>query len=222
VVLFRFCLIFVAVFSTSITRGQLDSLVAKERKLVFGFLNFVSAYEIKFSKQTEASSGFRFAEPLRGIGLRFTSEFKLSNSVSIRFEPGFVANRPTPVPPTYKSEGALSELQAPLLLKFSPIKRGKIIPYLVGGYLANYKLYEYFSDWSLLFDRRMDSAEFGLGVDFKLKKSSISVGARINEQISSDQLTELPTLGAVKTRSLMIYINFHSSKFLRKVNGTVL
>jgi len=201
---FRFSLLFAATFFTSVAFGQLNNLLVKERRFNLGLLIFIPDYEIAFSEQTQSLDGYRFNELLGG-GLRFTSELKIVNSFSLRFEPGVVINRPFPVPGTYNGKGTLTELQVPLLLKFRPLKGKQISPYLIGGYLANYKFSEYST---ALFDRRMDSAEFGLGVDFKLKKGTFGAGIRLNEQISSDQLREYPSFGILKKKSMMLCLSF--------------
>lgn len=200
----RLHLFYAAAFFSFVAHAQTDLLQGKERRLNLGFLVFIPDYEIEFSEQPYESGGYRFIELLGG-GLRFTSEFMLNSSFSLRFEPGAVINRPFNVPGTYKIKGRLSEIQAPLLLKFKPLKGKRINPYLIAGYLANYKFSDYSSDY---FKRRMDSAEFGLGVDFKLKKGSIGAGIRLNEQISSDQLREYSQLGIMRTRSIMLCLNF--------------
>ena len=91
------------------------------------------------------------------------------------------------------------------LLKFKLLNGKQVNPYLIGGYLANFKFTEYSTT---LFDRRMDSAEFGFGVDFKLKKGTIGAGVRLNEQISSDQIREYSPFGIAKTRSMMLCLSF--------------
>lgn len=198
-------LFFIAtVFFPFVAQAQIDFLKGRERSLNLGILIFIPDYEIEFSKQPFNSDGYKFTELLGG-GLRFTSEFKLSNRFSLRFEPGAVINRPFPLPGTYKGNGRLTEIQAPFLLKFYPLNDKKINPYLIGGYLANYKFSEYSTT---LFLRRRDSVEFGLGVNYKLNRGTVGIGIRLNEQISIDQIKDYASYGIMETRSLMICLSF--------------
>lgn len=186
--------------------GQEQQTESNKSPVNLGLMFFLYDYKSPSNDIKFFEKGFGSQYDLAPVGLRFTSELKLINTLSLRFEPGVILHRP--LYPNANIWEDNPEIQAPLLLKFSPLKSGSLNPYLIGGYLESFKFKK---DSAELYNKRMGSFEFGIGTDLELKKSTIGFGIRFNSQISSDQISgsfyERSTQG-VKSNSIMICLSF--------------
>ena len=180
--------ILLALISPFILFGQSDQTRSLEPPINLGLLFFVSDLE-------------RFPDNSRGprdfldfyFGLRFTSEYRFRRGISIRVEPGVVQSKYF-----YRGDNNV-EIEVPILIKYAPLRRSRFNPYIIGGYLANYKFQGKLIDIDAV--RRKDFFEYGIGIDLKLKKSTIGFGLRYNSEI-------LMRREELKANSFMLFLSF--------------
>lgn len=130
------------------------------------------------------------ADFLENYTVRFSLERTLITRFDLRLEPGIILKKlDSSVPPNTNTE-----LQLPILLKYSANRVGNINPFIIAGYQMGYLI-------------QVKSAilahyiETGLGFDFYLKKSKAGLHLRVQHDISGLQERSSLFIGiSVETR----------------------
>lgn len=171
----------VSILYTILLSAQTDSISPNKPSINLGLMFFAYDHKIESSVKY-LIKGYDSNIGLVPRGLRFTSELKLAKEISLRLEPGVVIERPIYVQGMAFTSKA-TDIQVPLLFKLNPFKQILFKPYLIGGYVANYRFSRGLSGRNR---GGNDAIEYGIGVDYKLSKSSLGIGVRMNVPIYSD------------------------------------
>lgn len=171
----------ISILFTILLSAQTDSINSNKPSINLGLMFFAYDHKIESSVKY-LIEGYGSNIGLVPRGLRFTSELKLAKGISLRFEPGVVIEKPIYVQGMAFTTEA-TDIQVPLLAKLNLFKQMMFNPYLVGGYVANYRFSRGLSGRNR---GRTDAIEYGIGVDYKLSKSSLGIGVRMNVPIYSD------------------------------------
>ena len=201
----------------------------QKQKLYFGFYLGFNSYDFKIDYktvsediQTKKSTGFN-------VGL--VADLKLQEYISLRFEPGLYIterflNYPSNLLFTNNSDAirevTSTNIQFPLLFKFSSLRTGNIRPYALGGLSATLNL----SSNAKSKDDNLDNQfrvkswttnyELGFGIDLFSEYFIFSPSIRgvfgLNDELMRDKDPNSPwtgTIESMKTRAIFINFTFH-------------
>jgi len=173
------------------------------------------------------------------FGLRLTAEYTLSNSLNLRFEPGFILNKTfyglkdsaiigtqsdgisSDTPPVYKG---VAEIQLPILFKYQSYRNANFNPFIVLGYTPSIKLLNSKERKDIndvivgMNDHKIShSIEIGFGIDFYLTKGKLGIHARVLNELRNydikdvdDPIGNSNLVENIKWRGIILGISFET------------
>lgn len=130
-------------------------------------------FGVMFGNYPESSQDW-----LEGFNVRLVAERNLIERLDFRMEPGIIFEKLLPqnsVSLSLGNEESSTEIQLPLLLKYSANRVGNANPFIIAGYQP-----------ALIFTEGKIAhyLEAGLGFDFYLRKSKAALHLRLNKHLS--------------------------------------
>jgi hypothetical protein len=118
---------------------------------------------------------------LEGFNVRLIAERNLIERLDLRIEPGIIFEKLIPDPNTSDTswepfESSSTEIQIPLVIKYSSNRVSNINPFVLAGYQPAYQ----FENKELI-----HYIEAGFGLDFYLRKSKAALHMRLNKNLSN-------------------------------------
>ena len=126
---------------------------------------------------------------IEGFNVRLIAERNLLERLDLRIEPGVIFGKL--IPNTNDLELSSTEIQIPLVFKYSSNRASNVNPFVLGGYqpafrFDNQELIHYF--------------EAGFGFDFYLRKSKAALHMRLNKNLSGNATSGIFIGFSVETR----------------------
>lgn len=126
---------------------------------------------------------------IEGFNVRLIAERNLLERLDLRIEPGVIFEKL--IPNTNDLELSSTEIQIPLVFKYSSNRASNVNPFVLGGYqpafrFDNQELIHYF--------------EAGFGFDFYLRKSKAALHMRLNKNLSGNATSGIFIGFSVETR----------------------
>ena len=118
---------------------------------------------------------------LEGFNVRIIAERNLIERLDFRIEPGIIfeklrPNSATSVTSSEPFESSSTEIQIPLVFKYSSNRASNVNPFVLGGYQPAFR----FDNQELI-----HYIEAGFGFDFYLRKSKAALHLRLNKNLSN-------------------------------------
>lgn len=118
---------------------------------------------------------------LEGFNVRLIAERNLIERLDLRIEPGIIfeklrPNSATSVTSSEPFESSSTEIQIPLVFKYSSNRASNVNPFVLGGYQPAFR----FENQELI-----HYIEAGFGFDFYLRKSKAALHMRLNKNLSN-------------------------------------
>ena len=123
-----------------------------------------------------------------GLNIRFTVERNLAERLDLRLEPGIIFEKE----PINKNLQSFTELQLPLLLKYSSNRASNVNPFVLGGYHPAYRLHDARATAKNLVAHYVEA---GFGFDFYLRKSKAALHMRLVKDLSKPSEENINTSG---------------------------
>lgn len=123
-----------------------------------------------------------------GLNIRFTVERNLAERLDLRLEPGIIFEKE----PSNKNLQSFTELQLPLLLKYSSNRASNVNPFVLGGYHPAYRLHDARATAKNLVAHYVEA---GFGFDFYLRKSKAALHMRLVKDLSKPSEENINTSG---------------------------
>ena len=123
-----------------------------------------------------------------GLIIRFTVERNLAERLDLRLEPGIIFEKE----PSNKNLQSFTELQLPLLLKYSSNRASNVNPFVLGGYHPAYRLHDARATAKNLVAHYVEA---GFGFDFYLRKSKAALHMRLVKDLSKPSEENINTSG---------------------------
>ena len=181
----------------------------RSKTLIVGALMLLSSFSISAQKKFRPSLNLSGADQetwnfgvlfgnypnstadfLENYTVRFSLERTLIPRFDLRLEPGIILKKLDSSDPASPN----TELQLPILLKYSANRVGNINPFIIAGYQMGYLI----QDESATLAHYIET---GLGFDFYLKKSKAGLHLRVQHDISGLQERSSLFIGiSVETR----------------------
>jgi len=224
----RFILIVVVLFFTTLGQAQkrypsgLNLKGADEELWNFGIMPYYHSFGLNYELTDNKLNVFKNNLSQESFfGLRLTSEYTLTKTFNLRFEPGFILNKTfygSLDSETNLAQG-ISEIQVPILFKYQGDRNANFNPFIILGYSPSIKLLsgierdDIESSTGMAYNKISHSLEFGLGIDFYLTKGKLGIHARVlNELRNYKSESENPLILAenIKWRGIMLGISFET------------
>ncbi|RRJ89897.1 PorT family protein [Paenimyroides tangerinum] len=186
-------------------------------------INYTEGYQIKNNGQEIQ------VNTTGGFNVGFITNLRLTEYLSLRFEPGLYYGKKTLFFPQLAEGNNLSKIRTinstyinfPLLLKFSAMRTGNIRPFVLGGFSQslnlgsnqdskddNYAGKFRVKKWS-------SNYELGLGIDFYFEHFKFTPSVRgsfgIGDELVRDRNAQSPWTGGIesmKTRAILVNFTF--------------
>jgi hypothetical protein len=194
-----------------------------KQRVYWGYYLGMSAYDFKFEYENAGED--ILVDNGIGFNVGLIGNFRLTEYIDLRFEPGLTFNQRDLTFPGFDNEvDALREVKStylhfPLLLKFSSKRTGNIRPFIIGGLSTALNL-------SSNVNNKQDNSnnifrmakwtnfyEVGLGIDLYLEYFKFTPSLRgvfsFNDELIRDEDPNSPwtgNVGSMKTRG--IFLNF--------------
>lgn len=123
-----------------------------------------------------------------GLNIRFTVERNLAERLDLRLEPGIIFEKE----PSNKKLQSFTELQLPLLLKYSSNRASNVNRFVLGGYHPAYRLHDARATAKNLVAHYVEA---GFGFDFYLRKSKAALHMRLVKDLSKPSEENINTSG---------------------------
>ncbi|MBP8888137.1 MAG: PorT family protein [Flavobacterium sp.] len=201
----------------------------QKQRIYYGFFLGFNSYDFKIDYKTVGPDVL--VKKTTGFNVGIIADLKLQEYISLRFEPGLYItkrflNYPSNLLFTNNSDAirevTSTNIQFPLLFKFSSLRTGNIRPYALGGLSATLNL----SSNAKSKDDNLDNQfrvkswttnyELGFGIDLFSEYFIFSPSIRgvfgLNDELMRDKDPNSPWTGTVesmKTRAIFINFTFH-------------
>lgn len=201
----------------------------QKQRIYYGFFLGFNSYDFKIDYKTVGPDVL--VKKTTGFNVGIIADLKLQEYISLRFEPGLYItkrflNYPSNLLFTNNSDAirevTSTNIQFPLLFKFSSLRTGNIRPYALGGLSATLNL----SSNAKSKDDNLDNQfrvkswttnyELGFGIDLFSEYFIFSPSIRgvfgLNDELMRDKDPNSPwtgTIESVKTRAIFINFTFH-------------
>jgi hypothetical protein len=224
----RFILIVLILFFTTLSQAQkrypsgLNLKGADEELWNFGIMPYYHSFGLNYELTDNKLNEFKNNLSQESFfGLRLTSEYTLTKTFNLRFEPGFILNKTfygSLDSETNVAQG-VSEIQLPIILKYQGERSANFNPFIILGYSPSIKLLsgierdDIESSTGMAYNKISHSLEFGLGIDFYLTKGKLGIHARVlNELRNYKSESENPLILAenIKWRGIMLGVSFET------------
>ena len=200
-----------------------------KQRIYYGFFSGFNSYDFKIDYKTVGPDVL--VKKTTGFNVGIIADLKLQEYISLRFEPGLYItkrflNYPSNLLFTNNSDAirevTSTNIQFPLLFKFSSLRTGNIRPYALGGLSATLNL----SSNAKSKDDNLDNQfrvkswttnyELGFGIDLFSEYFIFSPSIRgvfgLNDELMRDKDPNSPwtgTIESMKTRAIFINFTFH-------------
>ena len=201
-----------------------------QQQLHFGYFIGFNQYNYKLDYKANPKYSTWVEESL-GINIGLIGDFRISQHLNLRFEPGLHTNKLnlifnerskfTQNSDTLRSVKS-TYIHLPLLLKFSAKRMNNFRPYLLGGVSTSINLSSNQNspedNKNNVFRLKSNSLyyEFGFGIDFYLQYFKFSPSIRglfsLKDELVPDENSESPWTGNIdklSTRGVFINLTFH-------------
>jgi hypothetical protein len=224
----RFILIVLILFFTTLSQAQkrypsgFNLKGADEELWNFGIMPYYHSFGLNYELTDNKLNEFKnYLSQESFFGLRLTSEYTLTKTFNLRFEPGFILNKTfygSLDSETNVAQG-VSEIQLPIILKYQGERSANFNPFIILGYSPSIKLLsgierdDIESSTGMAYNKISHSLEFGLGIDFYLTKGKLGIHARVlNELRNYKSESENPLISAenIKWRGIMLGVSFET------------
>lgn len=121
---------------------------------------------------------------IEGFNVRLIAERNLLERLDLRIEPGIIFEKL--IPNTNDPELSSTEIQIPLVFKYSSNRASNVNPFVLGGYQPAFR----FDNQELI-----HYIEAGFGFDFYLRKSKAALHMRLVKDLSKPSLENINTSG---------------------------
>lgn len=201
----------------------------QKQRIYYGFFLGFNSYDFKIDYKTVGPDVL--VKKTTGFNVGIIADLKLQEYISLRFEPGLYItkrflNYPSNLLFTNNSDAirevTSTNIQFPLLFKFSSLRTGNIRPYALGGLSATLNL----SSNAKSKDDNLDNQfrvkswttnyELGFGIDLFSEYFIFSPSIRgvfgLNDELMRDKDPNSPwtgTIESMKTRAIFINFTFH-------------
>ena len=201
----------------------------QKQRIYYGFFLGFNSYDFKIDYKTVGPDVL--VKKTTGFNVGIIADLKLQEYISLRFEPGLYItkrflNYPSNLLFTNNSDAirevTSTNIQFPLLFKFSSLRTGNIRPYALGGLSATLNL----SSNAKSKDDNLDNQfrvkswttnyELGFGIDLFSEYFIFSPSIRgvfgLNDELMRDKDPNSPwtgTIESMKTRAVFINFTFH-------------
>ena len=201
----------------------------QKQRIYYGFFLGFNSYDFKIDYKTVGPDVL--VKKTTGFNVGIIADLKLQEYISLRFEPGLYItkrflNYPSNLLFTNNSDAirevTSTNIQFPLLFKFSSLRTGNIRPYALGGLSATLNL----SSNAISKDDNLDNQfrvkswttnyELGFGIDLFSEYFIFSPSIRgvfgLNDELMRDKDPNSPwtgTIESMKTRAIFINFTFH-------------
>ncbi|HRM45246.1 MAG TPA: porin family protein [Flavobacterium sp.] len=201
----------------------------QKQRIYYGFFLGFNSYDFKIDYKTVGPDVL--VKKTTGFNVGIIADLKLQEYISLRFEPGLYItkrflNYPSNLLFTNNSDAirevTSTNIQFPLLFKFSSLRTGNIRPYALGGLSATLNL----SSNAKSKDDNLDNQfrvkswttnyELGFGIDLFSEYFIFSPSIRgvfgLNDELIRDKDPNSPwtgTIESMKTRAIFINFTFH-------------
>ena len=201
----------------------------QKQRIYYGFFLGFNSYDFKIDYKTVEPDVL--VKKTTGFNVGIIADLKLQEYISLRFEPGLYItkrflNYPSNLLFTNNSDAirevTSTNIQFPLLFKFSSLRTGNIRPYALGGLSATLNL----SSNAKSKDDNLDNQfrvkswttnyELGFGIDLFSEYFIFSPSIRgvfgLNDELMRDKDPNSPwtgTIESMKTRAIFINFTFH-------------
>ena len=201
----------------------------QKQRIYYGFFLGFNSYDFKIDYKTVGP--VVLVKKTTGFNVGIIADLKLQEYISLRFEPGLYItkrflNYPSNLLFTNNSDAirevTSTNIQFPLLFKFSSLRTGNIRPYALGGLSATLNL----SSNAKSKDDNLDNQfrvkswttnyELGFGIDLFSEYFIFSPSIRgvfgLNDELMRDKDPNSPwtgTIESMKTRAIFINFTFH-------------
>lgn len=201
----------------------------QKQRIYYGFFLGFNSYDFKIDYKTVGPDVL--VKKTIGFNVGIIADLKLQEYISLRFEPGLYItkrflNYPSNLLFTNNSDAirevTSTNIQFPLLFKFSSLRTGNIRPYALGGLSATLNL----SSNAKSKDDNLDNQfrvkswttnyELGFGIDLFSEYFIFSPSIRgvfgLNDELMRDKDPNSPwtgTIESMKTRAIFINFTFH-------------
>ena len=201
----------------------------QKQRIYYGFFLGFNSYDFKIDYKTVGPDVL--VKKTTGFNVGIIADLKLQEYISLRFEPGLYItkrflNYPSNLLFTNNSDAirevTSTNIQFPLLFKFSSLRTGNIRPYALGGLSATLNL----SSNAKSKDDNLDNQfrvkswttnyELGFGIDLFSEYFIFSPSIRgvfgLNDELIRDKDPNSPWTGTIeymKTRAIFINFTFH-------------
>jgi hypothetical protein len=126
---------------------------------------------------------------IEGFNVRLIAERNLLERLDLRIEPGVIFEKL--IPNSNDLELSSTEIQIPLIFKYSSNRAGNVNPFVLGGYQPAFR----FDNQELI-----HYIEAGFGFDFYLRKSKAALHMRLNKNLSGNATSGIFIGFSVETR----------------------
>ena len=201
----------------------------QKQRIYYGFFLGFNSYDFKIDYKTVGPDVL--VKKTTGFNVGIIADLKLQEYISLRFEPGLYItkrflNYPSNLLFTNNSDAirevTSTNIQFPLLFKFSSLRTGNIRPHALGGLSATLNL----SSNAKSKDDNLDNQfrvkswttnyELGFGIDLFSEYFIFSPSIRgvfgLNDELMRDKDPNSPwtgTIESMKTRAIFINFTFH-------------
>ena len=201
----------------------------QKQRIYYGFFLGFNSYDFKIDYKTVGPDVL--VKKTTGFNVGIIADLKLQEYISLRLEPGLYItkrflNYPSNLLFTNNSDAirevTSTNIQFPLLFKFSSLRTGNIRPYALGGLSATLNL----SSNAKSKDDNLDNQfrvkswttnyELGFGIDLFSEYFIFSPSIRgvfgLNDELMRDKDPNSPwtgTIESMKTRAIFINFTFH-------------
>ena len=201
----------------------------QKQRIYYGFFLGFNSYDFKIDYKTVGPDVL--VKKTTGFNVGIIADLKLQEYIRLRFEPGLYItkrflNYPSNLLFTNNSDAirevTSTNIQFPLLFKFSSLRTGNIRPYALGGLSATLNL----SSNAKSKDDNLDNQfrvkswttnyELGFGIDLFSEYFIFSPSIRgvfgLNDELMRDKDPNSPwtgTIESMKTRAIFINFTFH-------------
>mgnify|MGYP003596798369 FL=1 len=201
----------------------------QKQRIYYGFFLGFNSYDFKIDYKTVGPDVL--VKKTTGFNVGIIADLKLQEYISLRFEPGLYItkrflNYPSNLLFTNNSDAirevTSTNIQFPLLFKFSSLRTGNIRPYALGGLSAtlnlssNAKSKDDNSDNQFRVKSWTTNYELGFGIDLFSEYFIFSPSIRgvfgLNDELIRDKDPNSPwtgTIESMKTRAIFINFTFH-------------
>jgi len=133
---------------------------------------------------------------IKGFNVRLIAERNLLERLDLRIEPGIIFEKLRPItsdsdPLSRSLEASSTEIQIPLVFKYSSNRASNVNPFVLGGYQPAFR----FDNQEL-----MHYIEVGFGFDFYMRKSKAALHMRLNKNLSGNATSGIFIGFSVETR----------------------